>query len=120
MGNALIDPTTRSYVVSSTGGFEEATEAQNAIYIALAVHQGSLPGALEIGSKLYTLQKATVSGAQIRDMADQALAPLVTDGVIESFELLVDLDRSAGRAHVFINYTVGQARHSFTYFVRVL
>lgn len=82
--DALIDPTTRDYVLLA-GAIKRdpANGLLNACYLRLTVELGSYWEELTLGSKLFLLRREKdVSRVVVlaKQYAEQALAPIVADG----------------------------------------
>lgn len=82
--DALIDPTTRDYVLLAGAiNRDPANGLLNACYLRLTVELGSYWEDLTLGSKLYLLRREKdVSRVVVlaKQYAEQALAPIVADG----------------------------------------
>lgn len=105
--DALIDPTTRDYVL--TGGKltqDPAGGLANAVYLRLMTPLGSYWAEPALGSRLHELQREKDVARVARlaqQYAEQALAPLLTAGRAQS--IVVSVVRQPGRLLLSITIT---------------
>lgn len=124
MSDALIDPYTRGYVlVNGSVQRDPAAGLANAVYLRLSTPLGSYWADPTMGSRLYTLQRVkdlARYGVLAKQYAEEALAPIVTDGRASSITVTVE---QPGNGWLLMQIQVIAAsgeRHDFTYPVKVI
>lgn len=124
MSDALIDPVTRDYVIVSGGvQRDQAGGLGNAVYLRLMTPLGSYWADPLLGSRLHELAREKDlprKGVLARQYAEQALAPLVSDGRALSVVVTVEQPLD-GRLYLLIVVTAASGeQQTFRHPVTVL
>lgn len=90
----------------ATGLYLEVHPVDQQVELALLITQGKISSAPNVGNKLRTIKKISISTpAQARDFVRQALATLVSAKAIKILSIEVKATARTGALAVVVNYT---------------